>query len=57
MEGENYKFTLPACVFVVERNKDTSWVMVSYEGNTGWVFAEYINIDGDVNQLSIVGRR
>jgi hypothetical protein len=55
IEGENFKFTLPASVSVIGRNQDTSWVMVSYEGQTGWVFADYINIQGDVNQLAVIG--
>ena len=55
VEDENYKFTFPACVQVVGRNEDTSWIMVSQDGATGWVFTQYIHIQGDVNQLSIVG--
>jgi hypothetical protein len=27
--------------------------MVSYEGKTGWVFAEYINVDGDIDRLAV----
>lgn len=54
IEDNNFNFTLPACVPVIGRNKGTSWVMVSYEGQTGWVFADYINIQGDTNKLAVV---
>ena len=47
--------TVPMCVPVIERNDDASWVMVSYDGGTGWVSAAYIAIQGDANQLPVVG--
>lgn len=44
---------LLACL--LSKKQGYKLVMVSYQGQTGWVFADDINIDGDVNQLSIVG--
>lgn len=50
------------CILIVGRNADMDWVFVTYkvEGLSvdslpGWVSAEYLDIDGNVNQLPIVG--
>jgi uncharacterized protein YraI len=40
-------------VQVTGRLEDSSWLQVQYRGSTGWVFAELLDVEGDVNTLQI----
>jgi uncharacterized protein YraI len=43
------------CVSILGRNQDSSWVWIKTdEGITGWVFAENLNIVGEISQLSVI---
>ncbi len=40
---------------VVEgRNNEGDWLLITYQGQRGWVAGWYCTVDGDINQLPIV---
>ncbi len=42
------------CVTILGRTEDALWVWVQMKDVLGWVSTEFLTIDGDVQQLSIV---
>lgn len=41
---------------VIGRTADSQWLQVSTpDGGTGWVWARYVTVDGDVNSLNVTG--
>ena len=37
------------------RTGDNLWVQLNVEGTTGWVYAQYVTLSGDINTLPVVG--
>ncbi|MEM7031619.1 MAG: SH3 domain-containing protein [Chloroflexota bacterium] len=38
---------------VLGRNNDNSWVYMQYDGGQGWIFAQFAQIDGDLNGVEV----
>lgn len=45
----------PTTVGVIGRTADSSWIQVSFNGQTGWVSAELGNLSVDVQTLTVTG--
>ena len=39
---------------ILGRNRDQDWILVNYSSGTGWISADYAQIEGNLNQVEIV---